>query len=126
MSKPTVLIVEDSEIDQYIAKHVINKFSTDIKVIQAYDGQEAIDILNDLSHPPIFILLDINMPRMNGHDFLQEFGSSNHKSTPIIMLTSSFQSDEKEKCMKHSSVIDFLTKPLEIQNIKVYLNKFDP
>jgi len=58
-------------------------------VLQAYDGQEALEVLKDLDTQPDVIFLDINMPRMNGHEFLEEYSKWDKCSVVIIMLTSS-------------------------------------
>ncbi|MFT2091203.1 response regulator [Paraglaciecola sp. 2405UD69-4] len=117
MENSSVLIVEDSEVDQFIAKYMFNKFDENIEVLQAFDGVEAIDILKNLKVPPLFIFLDINMPRMNGHEFLKEYELNQLSTAPVIMLTSSCQPEEKEKCLEYKSVKKYLTKPLEVEDI---------
>ncbi|MEP1869438.1 MAG: response regulator [Paraglaciecola sp.] len=118
MPTSSVLVVEDSEIDQVIAKYMFNKFDENLEVLQAFDGVEALDILKGTHPQPIFIFLDINMPRMNGHDFLKAYESSDLNSSSIVMLTSSCQPQEKEKCLAYNSVKRYLTKPLEIADLE--------
>lgn len=120
--KQSILIVEDSEIDQYLAKYMIEKFYTDINVLQAYDGEEAISLLKSLSQQPKLILLDINMPRMNGLEFLDEYEASQIDKTTVVMLTSSFQNSDKNKCMAHTTVKKYLHKPLDITELESALS----
>lgn len=108
----SIMIIDDSEADQFLANHIIEEFDPKIEVLQAYDGQEALDILKDLQKQPDVIFLDINMPRMNGHDFLKEYDKRSDPSIVIIMLTSSDQVADKEKSKAHRSVVDYFTKPL--------------
>lgn len=114
----SVMIIDDSEPDQYLAQHVIEEFDPNIKILSAYDGQEALDVLRDLPQQPDVIFLDINMPRMNGHEFLEEYETWDNRSVIIIMLTSSDQDLDKEKSKAHNSVIDYFTKPLDVSKLK--------
>ncbi|MGJ8682016.1 response regulator [Paraglaciecola sp.] len=120
--KQSILIVEDSEIDQYLAKYMIEKFNSELSVLQAYDGEEAINLLKSLSQQPKLILLDINMPRMNGLEFLDEYEASSIVKTNVVMLTSSFQNSDRNKCMAHSSVKKYLNKPLDVAEIESALS----
>jgi len=114
----SVLIVDDSEADQYLAKATISQFSPNIEILQAYDGQEALDILSDLDEQPAVIFLDINMPRMNGHEFLHEYGQWENQTTVIVMLTSSEQEADKTKSRAYKCVKKYFTKPLDTLKLK--------
>jgi len=114
----SIMIIDDSEADQFLAAHVIEEFDPDIEVMQAYDGQEALDILKDLPKQPDVIFLDINMPRMNGHDFLKVYDTWNERAVVIVMLTSSDQDIDKAKSRAHNSVVDYFTKPLNAHCLK--------
>ena len=74
----TVMIIDDSEEDQYISKRILSKTNLVDHIYQSFDGQEAIDFIkvcteNTEQKIPNLIFLDINMPKMNGHEFLEEF-----------------------------------------------------
>lgn len=113
-----VMIIDDSEADQYLAKDAIEEFDSNIKTLQAYDGQEALEILKDLPVQPDVIFLDINMPRMNGHEFLAEYDVWDNAAKVIIMLTSSEQEEDKTKSIAYRSVLDYFTKPLSFDALK--------
>lgn len=107
-----ILIVEDNEADQYLNELIISKMRPDVKVYKALDGQEALDVLNEHQDEIDLILLDINMPRMNGHDFLKNFSPNNEREIPVVvMLTSSGQQEDREKAMAFNCVKDYLMKP---------------
>lgn len=66
------------------------------------------------SEPPNLIFLDINMPLMNGWDFLEAYGDlPDHKKAGkvVVMLTSSFNEEERERAEAYDPVAGFLTKP---------------
>ena len=110
----SVMIVDDSESDQFLSKIIIEKFNPDIKVLQASDGQEALEILADLPKQPDVIFLDINMPRINGHEFLDKYETWEEQVAIVIMLTSSDQERDKDKSMSYICVKNYFTKPLDI------------
>ena len=67
-----------------------------IEIIKAYDGQEALEILKDLDENPSLILLDINMPRMNGFEFLKSIRETDLNSIPILVLTGADLSEDEK------------------------------
>lgn len=108
----TVLVIDDSEADQFITKSVIKDMHPDINVIQAFDGEEGLDIIDKLKEEPDLILLDINMPILNGHEFLREFSVRNYKGIVVVMLTSSLQIIDVERTKKYPFVKAYYDKPL--------------
>lgn len=128
MKKYNILVVEDDEVDVMNIKRAFEKSGVSNKINYAKDGQEAIEfILKQNPNDPYLILLDINMPRMNGIDFLKELRKNNNwKLTPVIMLTTS--SEEKDKIESYKlSVVGYIVKPVIFSNfieavsaVKVY------
>ncbi|MBL4635236.1 MAG: response regulator [Kofleriaceae bacterium] len=117
MNINSVMVIDDSEPDQFLAKIIIRKFDSNIEIFQAYDGQEALENLGKLSKPPDIIFLDINMPRMNGHEFLEVYDTWEEQSVVVVMLTSSDQERDKEKSMSHRCVKKYFTKPLDLSGL---------
>ena len=108
-----IMVVEDSDSDQFLNELVIKSVNENIEIIKAYDGQEAIEILESGENPDV-ILLDINMPRMNGHEFLEEYYKEKEQDIPVVvMLTSSDQEKDKEQTQSYACVRDYILKPLE-------------
>jgi len=132
MKVSSVMIVDDSEGDQLLTKIVIEEFDPSIEVLQAYDGKEALDILVTLSAPPDIIFLDINMPGMNGHEFLEEYNKLNQStlkkstlkkstlksSTVVLTLSSSNQEEDKRKSLQYSFVKKYIEKPVVLDLLK--------
>lgn len=121
MTMKSVMIIDDSEGDQFLAKDIIEQFDSNIEILQAYDGQEALEILGDLPQQPNLIFLDINMPRMNGHEFLEEYETWENQTVVVIMLTSSDQEQDKEKSMAHKCVKNYFTKPLDLSALEAVI-----
>ena len=90
---------------------------TSIELLAAFDGQQALDLLVSLDAPPEVIFLDINMPLMDGHEFLSEYSKNSSNSSVVVMLTSSDQTVDIEKCMKYAVVLDYINKPLQVEHL---------
>ncbi len=95
-----LLIVEDEELDIIALQRSFTKQSAPFEMTIARNGAEALHVLRGtmLNQPripgPVLILLDVNMPRMNGIEFLRELrADENLKQLPVFMLTTS---DEKQ------------------------------
>ena len=110
-----ILLVEDQEDDQFIAKRNIKRCWPDALLLVAGNGEEAIDTLSTMQGPlPDLILLDINMPRMNGHEFLERWAEQHSYDVPVVvMLTSSDQTYDREQSEKYKFVKDYIVKPLD-------------
>ncbi len=93
-SDVTVLLVEDDEVDKMAFRRTFDKLKLANPLVFAEDGIEALKILrgNDgvTVSRPYLVILDLNMPRMNGHEFLKELRSDkNLKDTVVFVLTTS-------------------------------------
>jgi CheY-like chemotaxis protein len=113
-----VLLVEDDPITIMVCDRIIKMTSFAEKVKSCENGKIAIDYLSRLpenEHVPTIIFLDINMPVMNGWDFLEEFDKIKvrFKSLPrIYLLSSTVDPEDYKKAKKFSLVEDFISKPL--------------
>ncbi len=114
-NKPlNVFLVEDDEIDVMNVQRAFEKASIDAPVFRAGDGVEALDLLRDPSLPAErrLVLLDLNMPRMNGIEFLQELrADAQLRRTTVVVLTTS--DDEQDKLNAFEmNVAGYLLKPV--------------
>jgi CheY-like chemotaxis protein len=113
-----VLLVEDSPADVRIAEEAIIDAGMNVNLHVVNDGEAAVRYLtqqapySDAATPDI-VLLDLNMPKMNGHDVLEEIRIQNNmKDVPIVLLTASESCDDVEKA--HSLGINYyLRKPVQ-------------
>ena len=123
MSLKKVLLVEDSPEDQFLSKIAFRKFDQEIEIMCVFDGMEAIEALQVKNFDPDLILLDINMPRMGGLEFLQKYCPEINPDMPpiVVMLTSSEQETDKSTTMSYAAVKDYLIKPIVKENISALI-----
>ena len=123
MTLPHVLLIDDDPDTNLIVSHWIKKENLASHLGTALNGEEALDYLKK-NPPPDFILLDINMPRMNGWEFLEEYKKlpyEKQSSTTVIVITVSENPDDKNKATEHG--LSFTNKPLTAQKLKEILHK---
>jgi len=89
--KVSILLVEDNDFDVRRIERAISKIGADMPLFRAIDGQDALEMLRgQVIERPMVILLDINMPRMNGIEFLRELRSEPEFSRiPVHVVTTS-------------------------------------
>jgi len=117
-----VLIVEDNKINMFLAKTLIQKIIPNCVLLEAVDGDEAIEQYKN-QHPDI-ILMDIQMPNKNGFEATYEIRKIEQNTfTPIIALTAGIFVEEKEECLK-SGMNDYITKPIIVSDLELILFKW--
>lgn len=119
MKNVHILLVEDNEGDILLTVEALEEGRIANVIEVARDGQEAINNLSaDLAsnNLPDLILLDINLPKMNGHEVLEKLKKDeNFKHIPVIILsTSSSEMDIIKSYNNHANC--FITKPVEIDD----------
>jgi len=111
-----ILIVEDNETDILCLKEAFEKNDIGKEIITASNGEEALAYLkNDSSTPrlPNLILLDLNMPIMNGFEFLEAVKSDDRlKAIPVVVLTSSTSKVDMNDSYRNY-VAGYIEKPLD-------------
>jgi CheY-like chemotaxis protein len=112
-----VLLVEDDAVDVMTVKRCFKQLKIPNQLIVAANGEEAILLLSKPTLlKPCVILLDINMPKMNGLEFLQRIKIAPHlKKIPVIILTSSKEESDVDHCFE-LGVAGYMVKPVEYQN----------
>ena len=120
-----ILCVDDDPITLMLCKKVIEKANFTNEIGTAKDGVEALshfeNLIEDNDHKlnyPKLVFLDLNMPIMDGWEFLEEFSKKmtfEFPDTKIIVLSSSVDPKDIEKAKKYESVLEFLPKPITIE-----------
>ena len=115
MNKMTVLLAEDNVDDEFFTCQGLNASHVALTIHVAHDGAEALDMLfreDGLQLNPDLILLDINMPKLNGLEVLARLrGEPRTRFTPVVMLTSSTQSEDIARAY-HAGANSYLSKPI--------------
>ena len=124
MPKPiqTLLIIDDDEVDQMMYARIIKRTGLVENTIQYHAADEALEFINSGDCPAIdVIILDINMPRMDGFEFLAALDghtSSTLIQAIIVMLTTSLDPDDEAKARRSPLVKEFFYKPLIEQHLQ--------
>lgn len=131
MSLPTIWIIDDDKLYQFTIQKAIEKTQKVGQIISFPNGYEAINFLkNHLSQPnklPEVILLDINMPVMDGWQFLNEYLALENqiaKKSIIYIVTSSIDNSDKLKVKSLEGVKDFVVKPISKDRLVEILESF--
>jgi CheY-like chemotaxis protein len=138
MNMINVLIVDDDELDRYLARRQLSKVEEIGTIVEVDDGQEALSMFEDGTfetslgpHPPrTLVLLDINMPRLSGFDVLDRLERDHAMKPPsvsvIAMLTSSSDFGDRQRAMGYSVVDAYIEKPLTPEKLQAILHDFWP
>ncbi|SFP75186.1 response regulator [Hymenobacter arizonensis] len=116
-------IVEDDPVAAYLAELMIRKEQFCSEVQSYVNGQRAFDSLKEANETggalPDVILLDLNMPLMDGWDFLDAFDSlAIAKDVCVFVVTSSIRPDDIEKTTHYKHVRGFFSKPIDEKALK--------
>ena len=138
MSIP-VVIVDDEEMDRYIARRAISGSGTDCRVIEFHAGDEFAELFDDddaFQHkigdvpPPVLVLLDINMPRMNGFEVLEKLQKQfeARRREPgcfiVLMYSSSNHAKDRADALEYEFVYDYLVKPIDETTFRHLIEKY--
>ena len=126
----SVLLVEDDAITNFLNERLLKKLNIIDHIKITHNGEEALGYMKDLmisgSDFPDLIFLDINMPVVDGFEFLQKYNelySKIGKNSIIIMLTTSTNPNDMDHLL-YSGNTDFLSKPLTENKILSVVNKY--
>ena len=124
-----ILLVEDDDVDVMNVRRAFARHHITNPLFVARDGVEALEKLRDSEIPQgrRLVLLDLNMPRMNGIEFLRELRNDPQLApTPVVVLTTSNDDQDKVEAY-HLNVAGYLLKPVTFINfcdVMVTLNKY--
>ncbi len=108
-----VLLIEDNAADVMVFREALRSSPIAADVMIAYDGEQALRMLEELGFRPDLIVLDLNIPKFDGHAILsrQEHAAD---GAPVVVFTSSTNPDDKRRAMEHGAK-DYVIKPVGFQ-----------
>ena len=109
-----ILLVEDDELDVISVQRTLKKLDVEYRLYTAFNGKEALALLNDSRHPvlPDVILLDLNLPKMNGLEFLEVLRSDERfKDVKVFVMTTSSETNDRNFAEK-LDISGYIIKPL--------------
>tara|TARA_R110000868_G_scaffold137115_1_gene350544 strand:+ start:4021 stop:4422 length:402 start_codon:yes stop_codon:yes gene_type:complete len=111
-----VLFIEDDTIETMKLNRTVSKLQLKHNIVEAKNGEQALEILKSGSKLPDIILLDLNMPRMSGIEFLQILKADpNFKYLPTIILTTSENRADLLECYR-IGIAGYVIKPLKYED----------
>ncbi len=125
-----ILLIDDSEAVNFVHAKLFRNLCVSGSIEVKENGQEAIDYLEksiEQGSFPDLIFLDINMPVMDGWQFLDSFEmkfKNDHKKVILFMVTTSQNPDDKSRSTHYDSVTGFMIKPLRKKNILEVLDTY--
>ncbi len=118
-----ILLIEDDEIEVMKLERTLTKLQLKHTVLKAKNGEHALEILRASSKLPDIILLDLNMPRMSGIEFLQILKNDEIlQYLPTIILTTSENRADLLKCYQ-TGIAGYIIKPLKYEDYQLKLRK---
>ena len=128
-----VLLVDDYEADNFLHQMLFEELGCAEQIEVAYDGAQALAYLttevNGRFPQPDLICLDINMPIMNGWEFIDEYEklpAAQRASVVLMMLTTSLNPDDSSQALTRPSIAEYLTKPLTRAQLESLLARHFP
>jgi CheY-like chemotaxis protein len=127
-----ILLIDDNPADNHFHKIIIEEADVCNHIKVSLNGTEALDYIrksgtSDEFPKPNIIFLDINMPRMNGFEFLEEYKKLDEKlksEVVIVMLTTSLNPDDAKKAKENTVVKEFQNKPLTVESLNAVVEKY--
>lgn len=115
MNKLSVLLVEDDDVQAEAVERSIGKSTLETQLVWAEDGLEALEILRK-QHPtkrierPYIILLDLNMPRMNGFEFLERIRNDLLLKDSVVFVLTTSDADTDRTRAYHENIAGYMVK----------------
>jgi CheY-like chemotaxis protein len=120
-----VLVVEDNMVNRMVIESLLNNLG--LAVSSLNDGQQAVDAITHGDQKPDLILMDLNMPVMDGYTavtLIRQWETDQQRTRlTIIALTADAFEEDRQRCLA-VGMDDFLTKPIELNDLKSALNKW--
>jgi CheY-like chemotaxis protein len=123
LQKVAILVVEDDDSDAELISEILGKLSSVGELVRAVDGQQALDLVETEVFRPNLILLDLNMPRMDGFEFLANArGVSLLRGVPVVVLTTSARYADVREALR-GTASSYIVKPESVAELREKIEK---
>lgn len=120
MSKTTILYIEDNLENRILVRRVLQ--ASGFKIVEAEDGVQGIQIAQDLK--PDLILMDINLPEMDGYEVTARLKRLKHlRGVPIVAMTANVMKGDREKTLE-AGCDGYIQKPIDVDLLPEQIRKF--
>lgn len=118
-----ILLVDDNPVNMLLAKTIVKNLIPKVKILEAKNGREAVDIF--VKDNPSMIFMDIQMPEMSGYEATTEIRriENNTRRVPIVALTAGTVKGEFERCIE-VGMDNYLSKPVVVADIQKMLDRY--
>ena len=127
MSNRKILLADDDAEDREIIRDAMEAVNAEQRICFVENGEQALHELDrsyNAADPPCLIVLDLNMPRLNGTETLRRLKSDGRfENIPVIIFSTSINTFEKEKCMSLGAA-SYITKPVSYDECLQTVNTF--
>ena len=106
----TILLVDDDDIDIELAKRAFKKARIANPIVTAGNGEEALKLLRNGINRPYIVLLDLNMPRMNGIEFLEQIRSDENLADTVVFVLTTSDADRDKWAAYKNQVAGYILK----------------
>jgi len=125
----TIVIADDDPDDHYLVKQALNELDSTTETTSVYNGLQLLDLLlrrgtyKNMNELPDVILLDINMPLLDGFEALKEIRKHRELSTIPVYIMSTSQSNEDRRKAIELGATGYYQKPANFKNLVIFLSK---
>jgi CheY-like chemotaxis protein len=117
MEAVQVLLIEDNAGDALLVEKALTDCPIPIKLTIASDGEEALEVLSKRDFKPALIILDLNIPKLPGHELLRRFDAFDAKETPIVVFSAYWDDVDLDRVFA-LGVREYVHKPMDLEAFK--------
>jgi signal transduction histidine kinase/ActR/RegA family two-component response regulator len=122
--KLNILLVEDNDVNQMVATGILKRMGH--SVVSAANGAEALEFLKSGQHPVDIVLMDCQMPVMDGYQATRQIRQDpTLRKLPVVAVTANVMQGDREECLA-SGMNDYVTKPYNRKELQKILNRWAP
>ena len=116
-----ILVAEDNQMNQKLIQHLLEQWQIDFDIVN--NGVEAVETVRQRANDYNMVLMDIQMPEMDGYTATEKIRYDLHLNIPIIAMTAHALAGEKEKCLG-AGMDDYISKPINEEQLYKLINKY--